>query len=507
MRPPPLRLLVVLAALGAVVAVGSGVPQPDVGTAAPAQVAVVGGGAVCADLRQQPGAVRTEVAAGVAEAAVPAAPEADLPAPAVSSRRLGGEPAPDPAEPPTDLPLPAEAAVVTGLGTDLDGAALAVRATGSAAAGLAAQSTALVTAGPVRGLAVARCGAASPDRWLLGGGTTVGESAVLLLVNPDLEPAVVDVTVLSAEGTADARPGRGLTVPALGQLAVPLDVLAPERSRLAVRVQAVRGRVASAVRHERSDGVVPRGVAYAAAAADGPAEQVTVPGLPQGPGGRAVWVTNPGDVDVEVAVEVTTLEGQFVPDGLDALAVPAGSSVAADLSEVLGTTPAAVRVAAAGGPVLAVGVAEDTGEGDVRDLAYVGPAPALRGAGLLPDVLLGAAEHTVLLSALAGDAVVELSFLPVAGQPGPAAPPRRVDVPGGRTVAVPVGSLLPEGAGGRVAVQVRPDPRGSGAHVGVVVRARPAEGPLLAGYALTAPAATAVRPQVVRDPAVGAGTG
>jgi hypothetical protein len=423
----------------------------------------------------------------------------------VTARRLGGDPPPA-SDAVVPVPVTPAAPVVADLGGDAVEASLEVRASGPAAAALAVQSTALVTAGPVRGLATARCGPPRTQVWLLGGGTGVGETATLLLANPDPEPAVVDVTVLSSEGPADERPGRGLTVPAGGRVAVPLDTVAPERSRLAVRVQAARGRVAAAVRHERSDGVVPRGVDYAAVA-EAPSATVALPGLPSGPGGRAVWVTNPGEVDLEVAVEVTTSDGQYVPDGLDAVAVPAQSTVAVDLSAVLATTPAAVSVTSDGGPVLAVGVAEDAGQDDVRDLAYLGPSTALDEPVLLPDVVLGAADHVVVLSALRGDAVVELSVLPVAGAPVLPAPPRRVEVPGGRTVPVAVAELLPAGSTGRVAVRVAADRRAGPVHAAVLAVARPPEGPLLTGAALSSAPSTVDRPRVVRDPAVGAGSG
>jgi hypothetical protein len=509
-RVRPLGLLAVLALLGAGVVVGESV-RPVAEPAAPAstQVGVVGATALCPDLRQQPDVVRTGVAVGTA---VPQGAAGQDGAPAgqagtdVTVRQLDGEPTPaDPAER-SRLPVPDEADAVADVGDAANEAALEVRATGGGAGGLAVQQTAVATAESVRGLATTRCGPARTDGWLLGGGTTVGESSVLVLANPGAEPAVVDVTVLTGEGPVDARPGRGISVPAEGRTVVPLDTLAPERSRLAVRVQAERGRVAAAVRHERSDGLVPQGVAYAAPA-DGPAEAVDVPALPSGPGGRSVWVTNPGDVDVVVRVEVTTVDGQYVPDGLDAVVVPAESTAPVDLSAELGPTPATVRVTSTGGPVLVVGVAEDAGEDDVRDLSYTGPAPALAAPGLLPDVTLDpVATTTVLLSALSGDAVVELAVVPVAGAERLAAAPRRVQVPGGRTVAVPVAELLPEGAVGRAAVHVRADPDGSPVHAGVVVTARPVEGPLLSGHALTAPAAQVTRPAVVRDPAVGAGS-
>lgn len=484
MTAPPPRLLLVVALLGAGVAGTSAVPRPGDGERpAATQAAVVGADLVCPEVRQQPGAVLTAVAAGLPEGST-----AQL-----AAGPLGGAP----------VALAADGAAVVGLGDGVAEGALTVRARGDGASSLSAGQTTLVSAGAVRGLAAVPCVAARTDAWLVGGATTVGDTAELILANPDEEPAVVDVTVLTAEGPTDPRPGSGIAVPAGARVAVPLDRLAPDRSALAVRVRATRGRVASAVRHERSDGVVPRGVAYAAAGR--PAQEVVVPGLPSGPGGRSLVLGNPGLADLRASIEVTTTDGQLVPAGLDEVAVPAESTVVVDLSAVLGATPATARVTATGGPLVAAGVAEDAGAGDVRDLAYLAPAVALPAPVVVPDVTLGAAETTVLVSALGGDAVVEIAVLPVAGQPPVPAPPRRLDVPGGRTVAVPASSLVPAGATGRVALQVTPDDTASPVHAAVVVQARPADGPLLAATTLAASAPVVERPAVVRDPGVGAG--
>ena len=489
----PVRLLTVVAVLAVGTAVGQGLTTAQPAVLSPRQVPVVGAGAVCPDLRSAAG-VSSNVAVGLAGAVDPAA----VAGTAVSAGALGGAA-------PAALPVPGGGAVAAGLGSDVSDGALSVRAAGPGAAGLAAVLTTQASAGAVRGLASVPCAAPSTDVWLVGGGTVAGESSTLVVANLDAQPAVVDVTVVGAEGPADDRPGRGVGVPARGRVAVPLDTLAPDRSVLALHVHAVRGRVAAAVRHERSDGVVPHGVAYAAPSAP-PAGVVQVPALPAGPGYRAVEVANPGDADVQMQVSITTAQGQFVPEGMSSVPVRAGTTVRVDLSAALAATPAAVQVTATGGPVLAAGFVEEVGAGDVRDLTYVAPAAALAAPALLPDVTLGAAEQTLLLSAPTGDAVVEIDVVHVAGGPAVAAPPRRIDVPGGRTVAVTVASLLPTGTTGRVGVVVRPDRRASRVLADLVVLAAPADGPLLTSLSPVPAAQEAAQPVVVRDPAVGAGT-
>jgi hypothetical protein len=490
---PGVRLAAVVGLLGLGGAVGQGLLPTAATVPASGRVPVVGSSAVCPDLRAEPATGLTSRVAGGITTGGPTGGGV------VRRTVLRGDPV-DPAE----LPLQRPGDVLADLGTTLDDAGYAATATGALAPGLTLLQTITGSAGGDRGLSVLRCPPPATDVWLVGGSATVGESSTLVLANPGTQAASVDVTVLSAEGPVDGRPGRGLSVPAGGRLEVPLDTLAPDRSRLAVRVQTSRGRVASALRHTRFDGLVPRGVEHAATAL--PADELVVPGIPAGPGTRLVWVANPGAVAVTVDVEVTTGDGQFVPQGAGGVAVPAGSTVAVDLSAALAATAATARVTSSGGPVLAAGVSQEVGAGDVRDLAYADPAGALSGPALLPDVVLdGATETVVLLSALTGDAVVDVALLPVAGQPALTAADRRVEVPGGRTVALSVASLLPPEARGRVAVEVRPDDVGSAVHAGVVVVARPPEGPLTTAYALRSAAEPVERPTVVRDPGVVAG--
>jgi hypothetical protein len=494
MTRPPTPLLAVAGALAALVAVGQ-VTGTSAGAAAPAgpgavrAVPVVGAVAVCPDLRQDGPLVQTRVSAGV-----PAASPAR--AGTLSAEPLAGTT-------PTVLPVTTTGQVVVDLGDAPADDALVLRAAGPLSAGLEVGQVTRA-GGAERGLSSVRCEAPGTSAWFVGGSTAVGHDSALVLANADDSAAVVDVTLFTRDGVAERRPGRGITVPAHGRTVVPLDRLAPGQPVLAAQVDAQRGRVSAALRHVRADGRVARGVEWVPQAPR-PAVDVVVPALPSGPGGRAVLIANPGPDDTTVSVEVTTSDGQFVAAGLENLDVPAGTTVQQDLSDVLAATPATVRVVSAGAPVLAGGLVDDAAPGAVGDLAYAGAAAtALSGAALVPDVTVGpGTDTTLLLSAVRGDAVVEVTPLALPGQPPPPAE-RRVEVPGGRTVTLPLSSLLPAGAGGRFAVQIAPG-RGSGAvHAASYVRSDGSAGPLTTLTTLRSGLAQVPRPVVVRDPLVGA---
>lgn len=504
--------VVVGLALSGLVVAGEVAPVPAEAPNAPRAVSVVGTDVVCPDLRQVDPVLRTRVSAGAVQGPSVQGPSVQEPTGAaagtVQAQALSD------VGPPVPLALTAPGQVVVGLAQELDGDALLVRATGALAPGLQVEQVTRGTSGTQRGLAALRCEAARTDAWWVGGATTVGDAAVLLLANPDDTPAVVDVEVLTASGRVDGRPGRGIAVGPRSRTAVPLDRLAPDREWLAVHVRTVRGRVAGGLRHVRSEGRSPRGVDWVPPAGE-PAAQVVVPGLPAGPGRRIVVVANPGPDDTVAALTLATTDGLVSPPELQALDVPAGTTVAHDVSSLVAQTPAAVRVVSEAGPVLASALVVDAQHtaaarpvGRVRELAWTGPAEPLRGPALLtvPDP---PTESTLLLSALDGDARVRVTPVPVTpvqatGRDDALPEGRTVDVSAGRTVPLAL-STLPEGATGQIAVEVRPLPGSGPVHAARYLRERGEDGPLSTVLVLRSAAAQVLRPVAVPD--LRAGTG
>lgn len=383
--------------------------------------------------------------------------------------------------------------VLRDLGAGLEGAVHVTRASGDTAGSLVVEQTTRATTGNRRGVAGLTCPAPSAESWFVGGATVVGSVAELLLVNVEATSALVDVDVWTSTGPADPRPGRGLTVPPRSRIAVPMDRLAPDRDLLAVHVAATRGRVASALRVVRVDGRIPLGTDWVPQS-EPPAREVVVPGLPAGPGRRTALITNPGDRSALVSIELTTDDGQYVPDELAAVDVPAGSSVAVDLSELLADGPAALRVRSDGGPVLAGALVVDRQDGPIREIAYAAGATALDAPTLLGDVRLSPpTEVFLLLSAVTDDAVVDL--VPVAGT---GADQQRVEVAAATTVVVRLSRFLPPASTGSLGIEVRPV-QGQ-VHGARYSRERGPRGPLTTLLPLSPSRLTVPRPVVIADP-------
>ena len=492
MSRPSLSLLAVVALL-----VGGGVAsnaEPPATPPRPAAVTadVIGASAICPDLRQDRDVVRTRVSAGVAVAAKGVTGTGSLRAQPLSATGA-----------PALLPVDRPGQVAVDLGSTLTGDALEVTARGPLAAGLELEQVTRGEGGSSRGLAGLRCQAPTTEAWFVGGSTQVGDSLTLVMANPDDTPALVDVTAWTSDGPADPRPGRGMVIPGRRRAAFGLDQIAPDKQWLAVHVVVQRGRVAAAIRHARLDGRTPKGVEWIPQAQP-PATTVVVPGLPQGPGRRILSVTNPGPDPTVVSVQLTTPDGQFVPTGMDALPVPAGTTLATELAPLTDKAPATVRVVSDGGPVVAGAFVLDLQEGPVRENSYAGSAVPLTGPSLLTDLVINRpTESTLLLTALDGDATVDVTPVPIVGVDGPLPPAKTVHVPSGRTTTLRLSTFLPPGATGRLAVEVRPEPGSGPVYAARYLREHGATGPLTTMLDLQGAAQQVQIPAVRRDPLVG----
>jgi len=487
------RPVLSLAAVVVLLATGVAVDELVDPAVTPVQVsrtaAVVGSSAVCPDLRQDAG-VLTRVSAGVSTGAGGAGRIVVTP--------LRGTTAP------TALSLTRPGQVVVGLGGSVDGDAFVVRAEGALAAGLEVEQVTRGERGGERGLAGLRCQAPSTQAWFVGGATVVGDATLLVLANPDDTPALVDVTVWSADGPVDPRSGRGISVAPRSRVAVRMDELAPDESLLALHVVAQRGRVAAALRQARFDSRTPGGVDWVPQAQP-PSTTVVVPGLPQGPGRRVVLVTNPGPDPTVVQLELTTADSQSVPAELAAIGVPAGTTVATDITQLTDRSPMTVTVRSDGGPVLAGSFVYDAqGSSPVKDFAYGGSATPLSGPALITDVVIDRpTESTLLLSAPGADAVIDVRPVQVLGEDGPLPPARKVVVRAGRVVAVRLSSFLPAGATGRLAVEVTPQPGSGPVYAARYLRERGDRGPLTTLLTLQSASGQVALPAVRRDEMVG----
>lgn len=216
------------------------------------------------------------------------------PAPATSTTRVGAVTV----DRPTDPAVPAQ---VFALG---DGSAALADVTPAAGAGVAevaapgaltvradpgdggpawvAGTTVVRTdTGDLRGLAAAPCRSAVNEAWLVGGSTTLGSSARLVLQNPGATPAQVSLEVWGPGGPVELAGAAQYVVPAGSERAVLLEGAAAEQPRIVVHVIASGGLVAAYLQDSALRGLTPAGVDDVVPGA-APAQQQVVPGVQVG---------------------------------------------------------------------------------------------------------------------------------------------------------------------------------------------------------------------------------
>ncbi|MCW2814623.1 MAG: hypothetical protein JWN84_2078 [Nocardioides sp.] len=280
------------------------------------------------------------------------------------------------------------------------------------------------------------CRAPVFDQWFTGVGAGAKHRSVLQLVNPDEGRAVVDVTVLGADGVVPAPMLRGITVDGGTSRPFPLAEILPRRDELALHVTVVRGRIAASVR----DTV--RGLGRGRTGDDGlasqaaPAASNVLLGVPSGTGPRTLVLANTSTSQGRATISLITGDAVFVPSGLEEVELPPQSVVVVPLATVLR--------AAGRGEDRAVGLQVDSTVATTAslsafvkgDLATVVPVAALAGPG---TAVLPPGEKTLVLGRAEGPAVVTVQ---VRDADGTVLSDERVEVRAGRADSVP----LPDGA-------------------------------------------------------------
>jgi hypothetical protein len=386
---------------------------------------------------------------------------------------------------------------------------LATPAAGPGATRLSAVQTTLARDGARRGLAVAACPPAATEAWLVGGGTTTGRRARLLLLDPTPAPAVVDVVVLGPRGPVDLPQTRGLVVSPGGARAIQLDALAPGLDRLAVHVVARRGRIAAVLDDSGLDGATAAGVDDVPIAAP-PSRHVTVPGVvvpsvaAGGSAAATVRLATPGAEDAVVHLRLAGPAGEVRLPGDGVVTVPARSVVDVPLTRI--AAGAYAVLADADVPVVAGAVVRVAGppSGPLRrsaaDIGWVAATSALQEETLvaLPrpfDAGAGGyrrAAGGTRLALTGGDGAAAVVVRQV-GTRGEVLRQAVVQVPAHATLAVSLGADA-----AALVVRVAPGLR---VWAGVAVQVAQAYGALLALLAV-APPVTADRdaPVAVADP-------
>ena len=192
--------------------------------------------------------------------------------------------------------------VVDQLGKAQQGSALA-----------SAQSFEIASSNGVTGAIGANCQSPSPESWLVGGVTTIGREALLILANPSATDATVDLQLYGASGIIDGAGLNGISVSANRTVVLPLAGFAPDQTSLTVHVVSRGAAVASWIQERTVRGTVSAGADLVPPATSA-STSLVIPGLlKRGTDDATALIAANGDYsDLTPAIQV------FVPGAKDA---------------------------------------------------------------------------------------------------------------------------------------------------------------------------------------------
>ena len=283
--------------------------------------------------------------------------------------------------------LPAEAVLASpSLATGEGPAVFTAQPQGRTRTDVAASGAATVTADDIAGFAASACRPPLMESWLIGGSGATGAADIVLLSNPGVVPATVQLTAFGVEGESSPPGGADVVVPPGTQRIIPLAGLVLGESAPVIRVSAIGAPVHASLQTSITRTLTPGGADQV-----GPVQS---PDTTQIIAGVTV-TTSPGSIDASDAPTVlrvlspaatasATVTVTQVGSGQPALPPQLVPLAAAQPTEIeLGGLPIGVYdvEVTADRPVVAA-VWQTTGFDEGADFAWFIPAPLVAAPSL-----------------------------------------------------------------------------------------------------------------------------
>jgi hypothetical protein len=368
---------------------------------------------------------------------------------------------------------------------------VAVTATGSVAATIAADQVSETTSGRFRSLTDSRCEAAATDWWFAGANGNVGYNDTLTLANPSPTNAQVSIDLTGPKGTITNPRLDSLRVRPHNALHFSIASIAPDDGPLTIHVHATSGAVTAALLDRRTSALSSDGADYLPPTA-GPARSAVVAGFAQSQGSQSLVLGNPGEVDANVALKLVTKSGEFTPTTVGQLVVPANRTISVNLDRGFGGSTGAV-VVTSDQPVVAQGLSVISDRPQRPDLTWLAATAPLSGAAAVADGREPDGGHCLLLlSAPAAAGQVKVTT--------PGGQTQTISVPSRESVSVDITTTVKAGGGQSSFVVI---PVGTAPVYGVrMLSFNGAHGALAASEPLVALPGPTVLPPVRSDPRV-----
>lgn len=191
---------------------------------------------------------------------------------------------------------------------------------GSASDAVVGSAVERVGGGDISGLAALTCGVPDIDQWLIGGATSVGASARLVLANPSQASVEATVTIYGELGELETRV---VPIGPDGQAELLLEGVVVDVALLAVHVTATGTGVVAALQDSRLEGFQPAGTEWVVPGAV--AQELAIPGVgTQGVSGQTATVRLMAPSGATARLALSTPGGELLWEGVNQLELEAG---------------------------------------------------------------------------------------------------------------------------------------------------------------------------------------
>jgi hypothetical protein len=315
-----------------------------------------------------------------------------------------------------------------------------VQASGSMARGLEVEQ---IAAG---GIPSARCESPGTDFWFVGPGQHGLGRIQLFLANAGDQPADANVEIFTDAGPYQGTADTGIAVAPHSMVVQSLTTALSGSRAVVLHVRTSVGQIVAAV----EESTHATGAGGWLPAAQEPAKQVVLPGLPSTAGTRQVFVAVPGNQDAHLKLTAVTTKGSYQPTGSTDLDIPGGSAVSIPLTSLSGI-PAALKLSA-NVPITASAMLAGGGSG----------APGVFTAASLPlqeqgvvayNRAGGGAASQLVLSAPGRTVNARLTEI---GITGPAPAPQTVQIKAGHSLVAELGKSGGSGHASAFSVTITP---------------------------------------------------
>lgn len=170
------------------------------------------------------------------------------------------------------------------------------------------------------------CSEPTSEQWFVGGTADVTSRGKLIVINSGLGSAIVDIGSWSARGKG---PVKTITVRAKSSIITALDMFAPGESVIALHVVPRSGRISAFMLDEQGKGLKNLGGDFVNSA-NALGKEIYISAIPnqkknEKPTAHKLRIVNPNGVDATITAELISSDGSFIPVGLNARKIKAGS--------------------------------------------------------------------------------------------------------------------------------------------------------------------------------------